>query len=40
MCIGSVLGAVLVWLVPLRDADADAESHESLGDIPAGAALD
>ena len=33
MCIGSVLGAVLVWLVPLRDADADAESHESLGDI-------
>ncbi|WEK48293.1 MAG: MFS transporter [Candidatus Andeanibacterium colombiense] len=23
MCFGAVLGAVLVWLVPLRDADAD-----------------
>jgi MFS family permease len=33
MCVGAVLGAVLVWLVPLRDADAD------LGDIPAGEPL-
>jgi MFS family permease len=40
MCVGAVLGAVLVWLVPLRDADADVESHRDLGDIPAGAALD
>jgi MFS family permease len=40
MCIGAVLGAVLVWIVPLRDADADAESHAGLGDIPAGAAID
>jgi MFS family permease len=23
MCVGAVLGAVLVWIVPLRDADAD-----------------
>jgi MFS family permease len=36
MCVGAVLGAVLVWLVPLRDADADA----GLADIPAGAALE
>jgi len=40
MCIGAVLGAILVWLVPLRDADADPESQAGLGDIPAGAALD
>jgi MFS family permease len=33
MCSGAILGAVLVWLVPLRDADAD------LGDIPAGEPL-
>ena len=35
MCSGAILGAVLVWLVPLRDADAEAD----LGDIPAGAPL-
>jgi len=23
MCLGAIFGAVLVWLVPLRDADAD-----------------
>ena len=40
MCIGAVLGAVMVWLVPLRDADADPESQAGLGDLPAGAALD
>ena len=33
MCVGAVLGAVMVWLVPLRDADAD------LGDIPPGEPL-
>jgi MFS family permease len=26
MCIGAVLGAVMVWMVPLRDADRDAET--------------
>jgi MFS family permease len=26
MCSGAILGAVLVWLVPLRDADADLEA--------------
>lgn len=33
MCVGAVLGAVMVWLVPLRDADTD------LGDIPGGEPL-
>ncbi|HEX7709346.1 MAG TPA: MFS transporter [Sphingomonadaceae bacterium] len=33
MCSGAILGALMVWLVPLRDADAD------LGDIPAGEPL-
>ena len=33
MCSGAILGAVMVWLLPLRDADAD------LGDIPAGEPL-
>jgi predicted MFS family arabinose efflux permease len=33
MCTGAVLGAVMVWLVPLRDADAD------IGDIPGGEPL-
>jgi MFS family permease len=33
MCTGALIGAVLVWLVPLRDADAD------LGDIPGGEPL-
>jgi MFS transporter, AAHS family, vanillate permease len=40
MCAGAILGALMIWLVPLRDADADPESHRDLGDIPAGAALD
>ena len=26
MCLGAIFGAVLVWLVPLRDADADLEA--------------
>ncbi|WP_305097268.1 MFS transporter [Croceibacterium aestuarii] len=26
MCLGALLGAVLVWMVPLRDADADLEA--------------
>lgn len=33
MCAGSILGAVLVWIVPLRDADSD------LADLPAGEPL-
>jgi hypothetical protein len=33
MCSGAILGALMVWLVPLRDADAD------LGYVPAGEPL-
>jgi MFS family permease len=34
MCAGAILGALMVWLVPLRDAD------EATGLVPAGAPID
>jgi MFS family permease len=34
MAIGAILGAVMIWLVPLRDADAEA------GTVPAGQPID
>ncbi|BBC71834.1 MFS transporter [Altererythrobacter sp. B11] len=36
MCLGALLGAVMVWLVPLSDADAQA----GLMDLPAGQPID
>ena len=36
MCFGAIFGAVLVWMVPLRDADADAD----LQAVPAGQPID